>query len=29
VMDEHAPSWWVLADTEGNEACVATWMSRD
>ena len=29
VTDEHAPSWWVLADTEGNEVCVATWMSRD
>lgn len=22
---EHAPSWWVLADAEGNEACVCTW----
>jgi len=21
-----APAWWVLADTEGNEACVASWM---
>ena len=29
VTDEHAPSWWVLADAEGNEARVATWMSRD
>jgi 4a-hydroxytetrahydrobiopterin dehydratase len=29
VNDEHAPSWWVLADAEGNEACVATWMARD
>jgi len=29
VTDQHAPSWWVLADAEGNEACVATWMSRD
>jgi 4a-hydroxytetrahydrobiopterin dehydratase len=29
VTDRHAPSWWVLADEEGNEACVATWMSRD
>jgi 4a-hydroxytetrahydrobiopterin dehydratase len=27
VTDEHAPAWWVLADAEGNEACVATaWM---
>ncbi|MDQ3328682.1 MAG: 4a-hydroxytetrahydrobiopterin dehydratase, partial [Chloroflexota bacterium] len=29
VTAEHAPSWWVLADAEGNEACVATWMGRD
>jgi 4a-hydroxytetrahydrobiopterin dehydratase len=29
VTDEHAPAWWVLADAEGNEACVAPWMSRD
>jgi 4a-hydroxytetrahydrobiopterin dehydratase len=29
VTDEHAPSWWVLADAEGNEACVATAMGRD
>ena len=29
VTDEKAPSWWVLADAEGNEACVATWMGRD
>jgi 4a-hydroxytetrahydrobiopterin dehydratase len=29
VTDRHAPAWWVLADAEGNEACVATWMSRD
>ena len=28
VTDEHAPAWWVLADAEGNEACVATAMSR-
>jgi len=27
VTDEHAPSWWVLADAEGNEACVSTTMS--
>lgn len=25
VTDAHAPSWWVLADREGNEACVCTW----
>lgn len=29
VSDEHAPKWWVLADAEGNEACVATWLGRD
>jgi len=29
VTDEHAPSWWVLADAEGNEACVATTRGRD
>jgi 4a-hydroxytetrahydrobiopterin dehydratase len=29
VTDEHAPSWWVLADAEGNEACVCTWVGRE
>jgi 4a-hydroxytetrahydrobiopterin dehydratase len=29
VTDAHAPKWWVLADPEGNEACVATWVSRE
>jgi 4a-hydroxytetrahydrobiopterin dehydratase len=29
LTDEHAPAWWVLADPEGNEVCVATAMSRD
>jgi 4a-hydroxytetrahydrobiopterin dehydratase len=29
VSDAHAPMWWVLADAEGNEACVATWLGRD
>jgi len=29
VTDQHAPSWWTLADAEGNEVDVATWMSRD
>ena len=24
VTDKFAPDWWVLADAEGNEACVAT-----
>ncbi len=29
VNGEHAPAWWTLADAEGNEADVATWMGRD
>lgn len=29
VSDEHAPAFWVLADAEGNEACVTTWQGRD
>ncbi|WP_442933923.1 VOC family protein [Micromonospora sp. CPCC 206171] len=29
VTDRNAPTWWVLADAEGNEACVATWLGRD
>ncbi len=29
VNDEHAPAWWTVADAEGNEADVATWMGRD
>ena len=29
VSDLRAPSWWVLADPEGNEACLTTWMGRD
>lgn len=28
VTDEYAPAWWVLADVEGNEACVTTWQGR-
>ena len=28
VCDAYAPRWWVLADTEGNEACIATWVGR-
>jgi 4a-hydroxytetrahydrobiopterin dehydratase len=24
VTDAHAPAWWVLADPDGNEACVCT-----
>jgi 4a-hydroxytetrahydrobiopterin dehydratase len=26
---DHAPSFWVLADAEGNEACVCSWQGRD
>jgi 4a-hydroxytetrahydrobiopterin dehydratase len=26
--DSHAPQWWTLADPEGNEADVATWLGR-
>jgi 4a-hydroxytetrahydrobiopterin dehydratase len=29
VSDAHAPMWWVLADAEGNEACIATWVGRE
>jgi 4a-hydroxytetrahydrobiopterin dehydratase len=29
VTDEHAPAFWVLADAEGNEACVASIKGRD
>jgi 4a-hydroxytetrahydrobiopterin dehydratase len=29
VSDAHAPKWWILADAEGNEACVATWLDRE
>ncbi|GAA1984700.1 VOC family protein [Isoptericola halotolerans] len=29
VTDEFAPAWWVLADVEGNEACVCTWPPSD
>jgi 4a-hydroxytetrahydrobiopterin dehydratase len=29
VSDEFAPAWWTLADAEGNEVDVATWMGRD
>ncbi|GIH94777.1 VOC family protein [Planobispora siamensis] len=29
VSDAAAPSFWVLADAEGNEACVTTWQGRD
>jgi 4a-hydroxytetrahydrobiopterin dehydratase len=29
VSDAHAPAFWVLADIEGNEACITTWQGRD
>jgi 4a-hydroxytetrahydrobiopterin dehydratase len=29
VDDESAPSFWVLADPEGNKVCLCTWQSRD
>ncbi|MDO8108224.1 VOC family protein [Isoptericola sp. b441] len=29
VSDARAPAFWVLADPEGNEACVCTWQARD
>ncbi|PFG37738.1 4a-hydroxytetrahydrobiopterin dehydratase [Flavimobilis soli] len=28
VTDRFAPSWWVVADTEGNEACLCTWQPK-
>lgn len=28
VTDECAPAYWVLADPEGNEARVCTWLTR-
>jgi 4a-hydroxytetrahydrobiopterin dehydratase len=29
INDSEAPAFWVLADPEGNEACVCTWLARD
>lgn len=29
ITDDFARSWWVLADAEGNEACVCTWQDRN
>jgi 4a-hydroxytetrahydrobiopterin dehydratase len=29
LTGEYAPAYWVLADGEGNEACVTTWQGRD
>lgn len=28
LSDDHARAFWVLADPEGNEACVCTWQDR-
>jgi 4a-hydroxytetrahydrobiopterin dehydratase len=28
VSDEFARSWWILADADGNEACICTWQDR-
>lgn len=28
VSDERSPSFWVLADPQGNKACVTTWQGR-
>lgn len=27
--DTHAPRFWVLADPQGNRACLCTWQDRD
>ena len=29
LSDAAAPSFWVLADPEGNEVCLCTWQGRD
>jgi 4a-hydroxytetrahydrobiopterin dehydratase len=29
VSAQYARSWWVLADADGNEACVCTWQDRN
>jgi 4a-hydroxytetrahydrobiopterin dehydratase len=29
TYDAEAPAFWVLADPEGNEACVTTWQGRE
>jgi 4a-hydroxytetrahydrobiopterin dehydratase len=29
VTDQFAKAWWVLADPEGNEACICTWQDRN
>jgi len=29
VDDGYAPRFWVLADAQGNRACITTWLGRD
>jgi 4a-hydroxytetrahydrobiopterin dehydratase len=29
VSDRRARAFWILADPEGNEACICTWQDRD
>ncbi len=29
VSDARAPAFWVLADPDGNQACICTWQARD
>lgn len=29
LSDARAPAFWILADAEGNEACLCTWQARD
>jgi 4a-hydroxytetrahydrobiopterin dehydratase len=29
VSDPRAPAFWILADPEGNEACICTWQARE
>ncbi|MEU4557361.1 VOC family protein [Actinoplanes sp. NPDC023936] len=29
LSDRRAPSFWILADAEGNEICMTTWQGRD
>jgi 4a-hydroxytetrahydrobiopterin dehydratase len=29
LSDSAAPAFWILADPEGNEACICTWQGRD
>lgn len=29
VSDERAPAFWVLADAQGNQACLTTWRGRE